>query len=133
MSSYPLTTTKSSAPRLGSGTGIPTPRILIVDDDPEIVHLIKEVLNLLPSEILVRNDGDAALKLLHQELERDQSVDVVLLDIMMPGEDGFHTLGTMKADAELQQIPVILITGLSSISAKTRGLQMGADDYIIKP
>lgn len=132
MSSYPLTATRSPAPRLGD-TGMPTPRILIVDDDPEIIHLITEVLGLLPSEILVRNDGDSALRLLHQEMEQNQSVDVVLLDIMMPGEDGFHILGKMKADAELQQIPVIMITGLNSISAKTRGLQMGADDCIIKP
>ncbi len=58
---------------------MPTPRILIVDDDPEIVYLIKEVLNLLHSEVLVRNDGDSALKLLHQEMEQHQSVDVVLL------------------------------------------------------
>jgi len=112
---------------------MPTPRILIVDDDPEMIRLIREVLELLPAEILVRNEGRSALQILHEEMEQNRSIDVVLLDIMMPGEDGFHILGRMKADPELEQIPVILITGLNSISAKTRGLQMGADDYIIKP
>jgi CheY-like chemotaxis protein len=52
---------------------------------------------------------------------------------MMPGEDGFRILERMKADAQLGQIPVVLITGLDSIPSKTRGLQMGADDYVIKP
>lgn len=107
-------------------------RILIVDDDPEMIRLIKEVLELIPSEVLVENTGVDALALLHREIEKD-GVDVVLLDIMMPGEDGFRILDRMKSDPQLRQIPVILITGLNSIEAKTRGLQMGADDYIIKP
>ena len=98
-----------------------------------MIHLISEVLELLPCETLVESDGDAALNLLHQQLENETPVDAVLLDIMMPGEDGFHVLGKMKSDPELQQIPVILITGLNSIVAKTRGLEMGAEDYIIKP
>ncbi len=134
MSSYPMTAPKPSAPRLGDA-GMPTPRILIVDDDPEIVYLIKEVLNLLHSEVLVRNDGDSALKLLHQEMEQHQSVDVVLLDIMMPGEDGFHILGKMKADTELQQIPPLIQCGylrehlhipqqLSHIWIQTTGLNL---------
>jgi signal transduction histidine kinase len=108
-------------------------RILVVDDEPEMIRLIQDILELLPSEILVESRGDAALHLLHREIERGAPVDVVLLDIMMPGEDGFRILNRMKADAVLQQIPVVLITGLNSISAKTRGLEMGADDYITKP
>lgn len=109
------------------------PRILVVDDEPEMIHLISEVLDLLPGEVLVAHDGPAALKILRREHIQDTPVDIVLLDVMMSGEDGFHTLGRMKADPDLQQIPVILITGLNSVSAKARGLQMGADDYIVKP
>ena len=107
-------------------------RILIVDDDPKMIQLIEEVLDLMPSEILVENDGEAAITLLQREVERDR-VDAVLLDVMMPGEDGFHTLDRIKSTPRLRSIPVILITGLDSVEAKTRGLQMGADDYIIKP
>lgn len=107
-------------------------RILIVDDDPEMIRLVREVLGMMPSEVLVEKTGEAALALLRREVERG-GVDAVLLDIMMPGEDGFRILDRMKSAPRLRQIPVILITGLNSIEAKTRGLQMGADDYIIKP
>ncbi len=108
-------------------------RILVVDDDPKMIHLVKEVLDMIPCEALVADEGERALALLHQELEKGTPVDAVLLDVMMPGEDGFRILERMKADAQLGQTPVILITGLDSIPSKTRGLQMGADDYIIKP
>jgi two-component system, NtrC family, sensor kinase len=110
----------------------PEARILIVDDDPEMIRLVKEVLQLMPCDVLVEKNGKAAMALLLREVEKD-TVDAVLLDIMMPGEDGFRILDRMKSAPQLRQIPVILITGLNSIEAKTRGLQMGADDYIIKP
>jgi signal transduction histidine kinase/DNA-binding response OmpR family regulator len=108
-------------------------RILVVDDDPKMIRLVKEVLDMIPCEALVAVEGEGALALLQQELERGTPVDAVLLDVMMPGEDGFHILERMKADPQLGQTPVILITGLDSIPSKTRGLQMGADDYVIKP
>ncbi|HOU12164.1 MAG TPA: response regulator [Anaerolineae bacterium] len=108
-------------------------RILVVDDDPKMINLVREVLDLIPCETLVAANGEGALALLHQEVENRTPVDAVLLDVMMPGEDGFRILERMKADPNLGQTPVILITGLDSIMAKTRGLQMGADDYIIKP
>jgi len=109
------------------------PRVLVVDDDFEMIDLIREVLNLFPCDMSVATDGEEALQILNAEAERGQSVDVVLLDVMMPGEDGFHILERMKSNAQLAQTPVILITGLDSVMAKTRGLQKGADDYIIKP
>ena len=108
-------------------------RILVVDDDPKMIHLVKEVLDMIPCETLVAVEGEGALALLHRELDKGTPVDAVLLDVMMPGEDGFRILERMKADAQLGQTPVILITGLDSIPSKTRGLQMGADDYVIKP
>ena len=133
MSLQPLTTTRPPGSTLAYRGDISRPRVLIVDDEPEMIKLIENVLELLPSEILVEHDGDSALRLLHRQVLEAAPVDIVLLDIMMPGEDGFHILAKMKSDPELEQIPVILITGLNSISAKTRGLEMGADDYIIKP
>jgi signal transduction histidine kinase len=108
-------------------------RILVVDDDLKMIDLVKEVLGLIPCEALVAMDGESALALLHKEVENGSPVDAVLLDVMMPGEDGFRILGRMKTDPRLEQTPVILITGLDSIPAKTRGLKMGADDYILKP
>jgi signal transduction histidine kinase/DNA-binding response OmpR family regulator len=128
----PIESTPTRGHPQAEGVNASQARILIVDDDPEMIRLIKEVVELIPSEILVENDGRSALDLLHREIEKDR-IDVILLDIRMPGEDGFHTLNRIKSTPRLQQIPVILITGLDSIEDKTRGLQMGADDYIIKP
>jgi len=108
-------------------------RVLVVDDDPEMIDLVREVLSLIPCQVMIATHGEKALSLLYREVKNGHSVDVVLLDVMMPGEDGFRILGKMKDDPKLQQTPVILITGLDSVMAKTRGLQMGADDYIIKP
>jgi two-component system NtrC family sensor kinase len=110
-----------------------TPRILVVDDDPEIIDLIQEILEMMEAEVLVRTNGEQGLECLYTELNDSRSLDVVLLDVMMPGEDGFHILDQMKTDRKLSQIPVIMITGLNSVVAKTRGLQMGAEDYITKP
>ncbi len=133
MALHPTTTTRLPESFAQHASVLSQPRILVVDDEPEMIRLISEVLDLLPGEVLVGNDGASALEIMHREHLHDTPVDIVLLDVMMSGEDGFHTLGKMKADAELQQIPVILITGLNSISAKARGLEMGADDYIVKP
>jgi signal transduction histidine kinase/DNA-binding response OmpR family regulator len=110
-----------------------TPRILVVDDDPEIIDLIQEILELMESEVVVCTTGEQALEFLHTDIREGNILDVVLLDVMMPGEDGFHILDQMKSDQKLSQIPVIMITGLNSVIAKTRGLQMGAEDYITKP
>ncbi len=118
--------------RRSGNPGTAKARILIVDDDPEMIRLVREVLEMMPSDVLVEKTGEAALALLYREVTSG-GVDAVLLDIMMPGEDGFRILDRMKSAPKLQQIPVILITGLNSIEAKTRGLQMGADDYILKP
>ncbi len=108
-------------------------RVLVVDDDPEMIQLVQEVLELIHCHVLVATDGEAAMETLYREAKRDREVDAVLLDVKLPGEDGFRILEKMKADPRLEQIPVILITGLDSVSAKARGLQMGADDYVTKP
>ena len=110
-----------------------TPRILVVDDDPEIIDLITDILDLMESEVSVRMTGEDALEFLNQDMEQGGVLDVVLLDVMMPGEDGFHILYQIKSHPQFSQIPVIMITGLNSVIAKTRGLQMGAEDYITKP
>ncbi len=108
-------------------------RVLVVDDDVEMIALVQEVLSLIPCEVLAAADGEEAMQILHQEIRAGRNVDVVLLDVLLPGEDGFRILSKMKADPHLERIPVILITGLDSVEAKARGLQMGADDYVIKP
>lgn len=133
MSSHPVASVKLSGSLAAVQEDLSPPRILVVDDDPDMIRLISEVLELLPGEVLVSHDGHAALALMRQEVVNNTPIDIVLLDVMMPGEDGFHTLDRMKADPDLRQIPVIMITGLDSIAAKARGLRTGADDYIVKP
>lgn len=107
--------------------------ILVVDDDPKMIHLIQEVLDLIPCESMVAMDGESALALLYEKAESGALPDAVLLDVKLPGEDGFRILERVKQDPRLELLPVILITGVDSIDAKTRGLRMGADDYVIKP
>lgn len=99
-------------------------KILIVDDEPAIVDLIKLNLQLEGIESTSCNNGLDAIKMAHSE-----NPDLILLDIMMPGMDGFQVC------KELQDlnIPIILLTAKNSIKDKLYGLELGADDYITKP
>ncbi|MFP4343854.1 MAG: response regulator [Anaerolineales bacterium] len=109
------------------------PRVMIVDDNPEVIRLVRDILATVPCEVLVAESGEEALAELRREAEAARCFDAVLLDVKLPGVDGFYVLKQMKSDAELQQIPVILLTAVGHIQDKTRGLQLGADDYITKP
>lgn len=109
------------------------PRVLVVDDDPEMIHLVEEVLALIDCHVLAAHNGAEALTTLRREKAAGRVIDAVLLDVVMPGADGFRILQTLKSDPELEQLPVILITALGSVLDKTRGLRMGADDYVTKP
>ena len=104
------------------------PLVLIVDDDRELVDLIKFNFEQRGWNLLVSYDGmDAILKINHDK------PDIVISDIMMPGVDGYSLLETVKNDPELKNIPFIFISGKKTIESKVRGLQEGADDYIVKP
>ena len=109
------------------------PRVLVVDDDLEMITFVQEILGLVPCDILIAQYGEAGLTILRQELENKKTIDAMLLDVVMPGEDGFSILAKLKSDPLLQQVPVILVTGVGEVQNKARGLQIGADDYITKP
>lgn len=104
------------------------PVILIVDDMPENLHLM---INLLEHEYTVRvaSSGSRALELAH----RIPHPDLILLDICMPGMDGYSVLSALKIDPVTTHIPVIFVTALSDETDEARGLQLGAADYITKP
>ena len=111
-----------------------TSKVLVIDDDPEMVTLVQEILALTPHEALTAHSGEAGLSALRHELEHGTAdVDAVLLDVRLPDIDGFQVLKQLKADPALQQIPVILFTGVDAVADKTRGLDLGAEDYITKP
>lgn len=102
--------------------------ILIVDDDPTNLSLLT---HLLRSEYLVRaaNSGESALRAAASEPRPD----LVLLDVMMPGMDGFAVLGRLRASPATADIPVIFLTAMADDLDEEHGLQLGAVDYITKP
>lgn len=103
-------------------------RILIVDDEPTIVELLEEHLRSEGYETEHAYSGEEALSRLDTS-----APDLVLLDLMLPGMDGYEVCRLMQADSRLNHIPVIMLTARSATPNKVLGYRRGADDYIIKP
>src|SRR5689334_4971367 len=99
--------------------------ILVVDDEPRIVDLVTTILETQGYHVIEAGDGDAALTAI-----REHMPDLVLLDVMLPGEDGFAVLKQIRA---ISNVPVIMLTVQASEADKVRGLELGADDYVAKP
>ncbi len=102
--------------------------VLIVDDTPTNLAVISDALSDAGLETAVATSGERALK----QIER-RSPDLILLDIMMPGMDGFELCRRLKADPRYSEIPIIFMTALADVNSKLRGFQLGAVDYITKP
>jgi PAS domain S-box-containing protein len=102
--------------------------ILIVDDQPTNLKMLFSFLQESGFKVLVAQSGESAIK----KLER-VSPDLILLDVMLPGLDGFETCRHLKATAQTQNIPVIFMTALSETMDRVKGLKVGAIDYITKP
>lgn len=102
--------------------------ILVVDDEPINIMVLKGVLSKAGYCVHSAQNGATAL-----ELARTLRPDMILLDVMMPGESGFDTCRKLKADASTEHIPVMFITSLGELASKLEGLDMGAVDYITKP
>jgi two-component system cell cycle response regulator len=105
-----------------------TARILVVDDVPANVKLLEGRLRAEYFEVLTAPGGAEAL-----EICENGKVDVVLLDVMMPGMDGFEVCRRLKADPATMHIPVVMVTALDQVSDRIRGLDSGADDFLTKP
>ena len=102
--------------------------ILIVDDNPTNLGVLSDFLDETGYEVWVAKSGDMALQRIEYALP-----DLILLDIMMPGMDGFETCRHLKDKTQTCEIPVIFMTALSDTESKVKGLNMGAVDYITKP
>ena len=100
-------------------------RILVVEDDTAISELICMNLEVTGYEVVPVLDGNEV----EGTLEKEEDFDLALLDIMLPGKDGFELLGVMKKYG----IPVIYITAKADVNSKIKGLRSGAEDYIVKP
>ena len=99
--------------------------VLVVDDDARILRMIKRILELESYQVIKASDGEAALKVFD-----DEDPELVLLDIMMPGMDGYTVCQRIR---EFSQVPIIMVTAKSNDEEKVKGLDAGADDYITKP
>lgn len=115
-----------TAPTAGSST--PRPTLLIVDDTPDNLHLLS---HLFKAEYQVRiaNNGEKALAI----CTSDEPPDLVLLDVMMPGIDGFEVARRMRDHPSAESIPIIFVTAVSGDRARAKGMELGAVDFIGKP
>jgi response regulator RpfG family c-di-GMP phosphodiesterase len=104
------------------------PKILCVDDEPMNLELLEAILAPAGYETLSVNDGHEALAVL-----KKTEVDLVLLDVMMPGMNGYDICRLIKASAETARVPVIMITALSSKEDRIKSIEAGAEDFITKP
>ncbi|MBE6044163.1 MULTISPECIES: response regulator [Clostridium] len=103
-------------------------KIVIVDDEEHIQELIKFNLENNGYEVICASDGSKALNLIKNELPQ-----LVLLDVMLPGLDGYEVCKEMRKDSSTSNIPIIMITAKGEEIDKILGLELGADDYITKP
>jgi two-component system alkaline phosphatase synthesis response regulator PhoP len=108
-----------------SGT---TKRILVVDDDKEIVRLVRAYLEQAGFQVLTAYDGETAL----HTIRRDRP-DLVVLDLMLPDRDGWDITRIIRGDSALTNLPIIMLTARVEDTDKIIGLELGADDYIAKP
>jgi two-component system KDP operon response regulator KdpE len=100
-------------------------RILVVDDDPAMVGAITALVGTEGHQVITAYDGLTAVKRV-----REEAPDLVLLDLAMPGPDGFAVAGQIRG---LGPIPIVVVSGESAEAAKVKALELGADDYIVKP
>ncbi|MFH1681711.1 MAG: response regulator [Candidatus Eisenbacteria bacterium] len=103
-------------------------KILVVDDEVYILHILDFSLGAEGYEVLTAADGEEALR-----VARTEKPDLIVLDIMMPKVDGFEACRRLKADPETSPIPVILLTAKGREVDRQMGMEVGADDYIVKP
>jgi len=111
--------------------------ILIVDDEVETVDMISFLLESQGYAVIPAYSGAEALEILQQGIQEPSEgsslIDLVILDIRIPDVDGYEICRVIKQDDHLKYIPVIMVTGLGSVEDTTRGLAIGADDYVSKP
>jgi len=108
-------------------------KILLIDDDPDFIEATKTVLESKPYEIVVAYNGDEGLR-----KAREESPDLILLDIIMPVKDGFAAAEQLKKDPQLSKIPTLMLTSFASKRGETsipvgRGFDLETEDYIEKP
>src|SRR6516162_8120708 len=103
-------------------------RILVVDDEPDVVDLVRYHLHRASFEVLTAGTGLTAL-----EIAREQRPDAIILDIMLPEMPGTEVLQVLRADNSTSRIPILMLTAKADPAERIAGLELGVDDYITKP
>ncbi|MGD8454195.1 MAG: response regulator [Phycisphaerae bacterium] len=106
----------------------PSARILIADDNPQILELLEAYLEPLPVEVTLAANGQAAFDAVEQ-----MHPDLILLDIMMPRRSGYEVCRALKDDPRYADIPIIMVTALNETGDMERARECGADDFLCKP
>ena len=104
---------------------MPGKKVLVVDDDVKTVELVKLYLNRDGYRVLTANDGNEALR-----LARENHPDLIVLDLMLPGMNGLDVCRTLRQESD---VPIIMLTALTTDDDRLAGLNLGADDYVSKP
>jgi two-component system cell cycle response regulator len=102
--------------------------ILVAEDDEHTRNLLRDVCRSSGYSVDTVGDGEEVLPALTA-----READLLLLDLIMPGKDGFTVLQELRAHAEWKELPVVILTGMEDLDGKIRGMELGADDYITKP
>ena len=117
-----------SAPSAADEETIYSPLILVVEDDEKDVRLFQEYLDREGFRLKIVGHGEAAI-----EFAREESIDLILLDIMLPGMDGFEVIRQLKKMARHRNAQLVVVTQMDDLNNKIRGINLGIDDYLIKP
>jgi DNA-binding response OmpR family regulator len=104
------------------------PRVLVIDDEEPIRLLCRVNLEAAGMEVLEAEDGPAGLS-----VARTERPDVILLDVMMPGMDGWQVLEQLLDDEQTKDVPIVFLTARAELRDQARGLEMGGVDYVTKP
>jgi CheY-like chemotaxis protein len=116
--------TTDSAP----ATHVPQPHVLLVEDQERAARGLQELLALEGFRVTCAADGPSGL-----DLAQASEVDAIVLDVMLPGMDGFDVCQALRRRASTSKVPVVMLTGLSDTPSKLHGFDTGADDYLVKP
>ncbi len=103
-------------------------KILVVDDEPNIVRALSFVFNKEGYDVSIAEDGDQAMKMI-----RSSKPDILILDVMMPNKSGYEVCREVKSDPELRDIHVVMLTAKGQEGDRETALSQGADEYISKP
>ena len=103
-------------------------KVLIIDDSPTEAHVVKGYLTKHGMEVLVAHDAESGIK-----LAKEEQPDAILMDVVMPGMNGFQATRYLTKDAQTSNIPIIILTTKGAETDRVWGMRQGAMDYLVKP